>query len=50
MEELVKLLLEEAEAEERFCWYASGYSAESGALQALVKVLERVQQRLKDGV
>lgn len=46
MKELIKLLLEEAEAEERSHWYESGYDIEDKALQALIQVLNRVQYRL----
>lgn len=45
MKELLKLLIEEAEAEERSYWY-EGYEIEDRALQALTEVLNRVQYRL----
>lgn len=46
MEKLLQLLLEEAEAEERTHWYASGCEVEDRALQALQVVIKRVQYRL----
>lgn len=46
MEELLQILLEETEAEERSYWYSSG-DAESSALNALAAVIKRVQYRLK---
>lgn len=47
MEELVRLLLEEADNEDRSLWYESGYDAEGAALNALRNVLRRVQYRLE---
>jgi hypothetical protein len=48
MKELLQLLLEEAEAEERACWYESGYEVEDRALQALQNVIRRAQARLEE--
>jgi hypothetical protein len=51
MKELLKLLIEETEAEERSYWYTHGYEAEQSALRALAAVLQNVQYRLdNDGV
>lgn len=41
MKELLQLLLEEAEREERSHWYESGYEVEDRALQALQNVIKR---------
>lgn len=49
MEELLQILLEEAEAEERSHWYESGYDIQEEALRALVKVIYRAQARLREG-
>jgi hypothetical protein len=48
MKELLQLLLEEAEAEERTHWYESGYEIEDRALQALQNVIRRAQARLEE--
>lgn len=48
MKELLQLLLEEAEAEERTHWYESGYEVEDRALQALQKVIKQAQARLEE--
>lgn len=49
MEELLQILLEEAEAEQRSHWYESGYDIQEEALYALVKVIHRAQARLREG-
>jgi hypothetical protein len=48
MKELLQLLLEEAEAEERDHWYSHDYGVEDRALQALQKVIRRAQARLEE--
>lgn len=48
MEELLKLLIEETESEERSYWYQEGYEAEVSALYVLASVLKRVQYRLTE--
>lgn len=48
MDELLQLLVEEAEREERSHWYESGYEVEDRALQALQVVLRNVQRRLEE--
>lgn len=48
MEELLKLLIEEAEAEERSYAYRHGYEAEESASYVLTAVLKRVQHRLTE--
>lgn len=51
MKELLKLLIEETEAEERGYWYTHGCEAETAALSALAAVLRNVQYRLdNDGI
>ena len=45
MKELLKLLIEETEREERGYWY-EGYEAEQSALRAFATVLQNVQYRL----
>jgi len=49
MDKLLQILLEEAEKEERSLWYSHGYEIEERALNALLKVLQNAQQRLKEG-
>lgn len=49
MEELLQILLEEAEAEERSHWYESGYDIQGEALRALISVTQRAQARLREG-
>lgn len=48
MDELLQILIEEAEREERSHWYQSGYDVQDEALQALIVVLRNAQLRLKE--
>lgn len=49
MEELLKLLLEEAESLERSYWYESGYDVQSEALRVLSSVLKSTLSRVQEG-
>jgi hypothetical protein len=46
MRELLQLLVEETESEERSLWYNHGWEVEQRALQALKLVLDRALYRL----
>lgn len=46
MKELLKLLIEETQAEGRSCWYESGYDVRREALDALERVLQNALHRL----
>lgn len=48
MDELLQILIEEAEREERSHWYQSGYDVQDEALRALIVVLRNAQQRLEE--
>jgi hypothetical protein len=48
MDELLQLLAEEAESEERSHWYTPGYEVEDRALQAFIKVIRNAQRRLEE--
>lgn len=49
MNELLQILLEEAESESRSYWYTHGYEVEDRASQVLVTVIKNAQRRLQEG-
>ena len=50
MSELLQILLEELERQERSYWYTNGNDAASDAMVALREVIVNVQRRLEEGI